>query len=108
MSQLYHPGAFLEMSIATVDAKGSTLSIQRAGTTRAGKPTEPEPPRSADRDAAALWDDFNFRFAGLGLQPAADLLHEVDGAAGITPFVVVPAHEFEEVLVQLDAAAGVE
>ena len=40
------------------------------------------------------------------LQALADFLEQVNGAAAITPLVVVPAHKLEELLVQLDATAG--
>ena len=42
------------------------------------------------------------------LQTSANFFEQVNGAAGIASLVVVPAHELEEFLVQLDAAAGVE
>src|SRR5262245_48128855 len=44
-----------------------------------------------------------------GLQPLADdVLHQVADAVGVAPFVVVPAHELEEPLVELDARAFVK
>src|SRR4051794_32430498 len=39
---------------------------------------------------------------------AGDVLHEVDAAVAVAPLVVIPAHELEELAVQLEAAAGVE
>jgi hypothetical protein len=48
---------------------------------------------------------------GLELDLNAFLDHEPDqvgDTAAITPLVVVPAHQFEKPLVQLDAGAGVE
>jgi len=42
------------------------------------------------------------------LEVLADLLEEIDCAAGIAPFVIVPAYEFEEFLIQLDAAARIK
>jgi hypothetical protein len=38
-----------------------------------------------------------------GLQRCCDLLGEINDAVGITPFVVVPGDQFEELAVQLDA-----
>jgi hypothetical protein len=37
-----------------------------------------------------------------------EIAHEIDAAVRVAPLVVVPAHELEELAVQLDAAAGVE
>ena len=52
------------------------------------------------------WSDSNL----LGLM-AVDLGHvgeQVEHAAGVAPFVVVPAHELDEVLVEGDTCLGIE
>jgi len=42
--------------------------------------------------------------AKLGLQAFAhDVFHEIDDSVGVTPLIVVPAHELEELVVQLKA-----
>jgi len=60
------------------------------------------------KKSRALREECPALIANVRLQTLGDLLEQVNGAAGIAPFVVVPAHELEEFLVQLDAAAGVE
>src|SRR5262249_14407606 len=43
------------------------------------------------------------------LQPLADdVLQQVRDAVAVTPFIIVPAHELEEPLVQLNAGALIE
>ena len=54
-----------------------------------------------------IQDAFEIGFAGLDAL-LEHQLDEVADAATVTPFVVIPAHELEEVLVQFDAGTGVE
>ena len=42
------------------------------------------------------------------LELGGDRLREVDHTIAVAPLVVVPAHQLEKVLVELDRAAGVE
>ena len=46
--------------------------------------------------------------ANQGLLLANHVTQQIDAAVGVAPFVVVPADQLEEAVVQLDAAAGVE